>query len=86
MIVALLILVAFILLVIEHRITKGHKKLMSALENLTAAIARNTAAVDAVIEAWNKPNATEEQIQAAADAVNAQAARLETLVAPPPVV
>ena len=79
-------MVTFILLVIEHRITKGQKKLMSALENLTAAVNRNTAAVDAVIEAWNKPNPTEEQVQAAADAVNAQSARLEALIAPPPTV
>lgn len=56
---------------------------MSALENLTAAVNRNTVAVDKVIEAWNKPNPTEEQVQAAADAINTQAERLEKLVAPP---
>ena len=56
---------------------------MSALENLTASVNRNTVAVDKVIEAWNKPNPTEEQVQAAADAINTQAERLEKLVTPP---
>lgn len=56
---------------------------MSAFENLTAAITRNTAAVDRVVEEWHKPSPTEEQVQAAADAVDAQAVRLEQLVTPP---
>jgi len=86
MIAGLLILVTFILLVIEHRITKGQKKLMSALENLNGSITRLTVAVDTAVAEWHKPSATDEQVQAAADAVNAQAERLETLVAPPPAV
>ncbi|MBK8001731.1 MAG: hypothetical protein IPK15_24265 [Verrucomicrobia bacterium] len=57
---------------------------MSALENLTAAVNRNTVAVDKVIEAWNKPNPTEEQVQAAADAINTQAERRRSWWLRPP--
>lgn len=57
---------------------------MSALENLNGSITRLTAAVDTAVAEWHKPSATDEQVQAAAEAVNAQAERLESLVAPPP--
>ncbi len=62
---------------------RHHKELMAALQNLTAATTRLAAAVDKVTEQWHVPNPTEDQIQAAADAVDAQSTRLETLTATP---
>ena len=52
---------------------------MAALANLAAATNRLTKAVDRIVDEWNKPNPTEEQIQAASDAVDAQSARIEAL-------
>ena len=60
------------------------RKFMSALENLTAAITRLQASVDAAVTDINTPHPTEAQVQVAADAVNAQSERLELAVNPPP--
>lgn len=51
-------------------------KMTKALENLNASITALTAAVDAVVPVLGAPRASEAEIQAAADAVAAQAARL----------
>ncbi len=56
---------------------------MTALENLTAATTRLATAADKIVAEWHKPSATDEQVQAAADTVNAQSERLEGLVANP---
>lgn len=52
-----------------------------ALDNLTAATVKLTSSVDAAVTQISTPDATETQIQTAADAVNSQAARLDTAVA-----
>lgn len=58
-------------------------KIMSALENLTAAITRLQGSVDAAVTVINTPHPTDAQVQTAADAVNAQSDRLDTAVTPP---
>jgi hypothetical protein len=60
-----------------------HKEIMSALENLTAATQNLTASVDAAVTVLNTPHPTDAQVQSAADAVNAQTARLNSAVTPP---
>jgi len=60
------------------------RKIVSALENLTAAITRLQASVDAAVTDINTPHPTEAAVQVAADAVNAQSERLELAVNPPP--
>lgn len=57
------------------------KQLMVALDNLQAAINRLSAATDAAVTELNTPHPTDAAIQSAADLVNAQAERLETVVA-----
>ena len=52
-------------------------KIMSAINNLQDALARLSAATDSAVTVLNTPHPSEEAIQAAADLVNAQAARLE---------
>jgi len=52
-------------------------EIMSAINNLQDAIARLSTATDAAVTVLNTPHPTEEALQAAADLVNAQAARLE---------
>ena len=49
---------------------------------MTAAIADNTAAVDELIAAWNKPDATDAQLNAAAAVIEANSARTRALFAP----
>ena len=51
--------------------------IMSALNNLQDALNRLTTATDTAVTVLNTPHPTEEALQAAADLVNAQAARLE---------
>jgi len=51
--------------------------IMSALTNLQEALNRLTAATDNAVTVLNTPHPTEEALQAAADLVNSQAARLE---------
>lgn len=65
-------------------------KVMSALENFTAALNRITASVDAAVTVMNTPHPTDAQVQAGADALNAQSDRLDAasgntppVVAPP---
>lgn len=58
--------------------------IMSALENLTAAITRLQTSVDAAVTDINTPHPTDAQVQTAADAINAQSDRLEAAVNPPP--
>lgn len=55
---------------------------MTGLERLTAAVADNTKAVDELIAAWNKPDATDEQLNAAAAVIEANSARTRALFAP----
>ena len=52
-------------------------EIMSALVNLQDAISRLSHATDKAVTVLNTPHPTEEGLQAAADLVNAQAARLE---------
>lgn len=56
---------------------------MTALENLTKAIANLTTAVDMVSTKF-PIGASEAEVQAAADGVNAQVVRLNNLITPPP--
>jgi len=58
------------------------KKIMAALDNLTKAISDLTTAVSALPQAGTS-GATEEQVQAAADAVNAQTAIITAKQTPP---
>lgn len=51
--------------------------IMSALTNLQDALNRLTTATDTAVTVLNTPHPTEEALQAAADLVNSQAARLE---------
>lgn len=62
---------------------KRHKELMTGLERLTAAVADNTKAVDELIAAWNKPDATDEQLNALSTVVEANSARTRALFTPP---
>ena len=52
-------------------------EIMAAINNLQDALARLSAATDSAVTVLNTPHPSEEAIQAAADLVNAQAARLE---------
>lgn len=52
-------------------------EIMSAINNLQDALARLSSATDSAVTVLNTPHPSEEAIQAAADLVNAQAARLE---------
>ncbi len=56
---------------------------MSALENLTAAVTGLTATIDTVVAEWQKPTPTDDQVQAAADAVANQDKRLKDMMVPP---
>lgn len=64
-----------------HQSKHQHKELMAALDNLTAAVTRLQASVDAAVTEITTPHATDAQVQSAADAVNAQSARLDAAVA-----
>lgn len=55
---------------------------MSAIANLTSAVQANAAAVDRLVAAWNLPNPTEAEIQAAADSISAQTGRINALLTP----
>jgi small-conductance mechanosensitive channel len=57
--------------------TERLDKIMSAINNLQDALARLSSATDSAVTVLNTPHPSEEAIQAAADLVNAQAARLE---------
>ena len=52
-------------------------EIMAAINNLQDALARLSAATDSAVTVLNTPHPSEEAIQAAADLVNSQAARLE---------
>ena len=52
-------------------------EIMGAINNLQDALARLSSATDSAVTVLNTPHPSEEAIQAAADLVNAQAARLE---------
>ena len=62
------------------RLTKELNKLMTGLERLQAAIADNTLAVDELVTAWNKPDATDEALNAAAGVLEANNARVRTTI------
>jgi hypothetical protein len=73
---------------IENRNEERHtdiKLMASALENLTAAVATLTTSVDNAVKVLATPHPTDAQVQSAADAVNAQSARLDVAdgVTPP---
>jgi hypothetical protein len=57
--------------------TERLKEIMSAINNLQDALARLSSATDSAVTVLNTPHPSEEAIQAAADLVNSQAARLE---------
>lgn len=58
---------------------------MTGLERLTAAIADGTKAVDELVEAWNKPDATDEALNSLAVNQEANNARIRsTIVTPKP--
>lgn len=65
-------------------LTESVEKMASALENLTAAVTKLQASVDAAVTVINTPHPTDAQVQAAADAVNAQSDRLDAAVTPVP--
>jgi len=52
---------------------------MNGLERLTAALADNTRAVDELVVAWNKPDATDEKLNDLAAVVEANTARTRAL-------
>jgi hypothetical protein len=54
------------------------------LENLTKAVTDLTTAVDGAVTVLNTPHPTDTQVQAAADAIQSQIARLNAAVNPPP--
>jgi hypothetical protein len=57
---------------------------MTGLERLTAAVVDNTKAVDELVAAWNKPDATDEQLNGAAAVIEANNARTRALFTPAP--
>ena len=59
---------------------------MTALENINDAIAKLTVSVDKIVAEWTIPTTgvSEADVNAAADAVNVQVARLDALTTPPP--
>lgn len=57
---------------------------MTGLERLTAATADNTAAVDELIVAWNKPDATDAQLNTIAESIESNSARIRATIAPAP--
>jgi hypothetical protein len=64
--------------------TKSTKIIMKAIENLTQSVSALTTAVDGVVAVLSNPPVTNDtDIQAAADAVTAQTARLTAAVTPP---
>ena len=52
-------------------------EIMTAINNLQDALVRLSSATDSAVTVLNTPHPSEEAIQAAADLVNSQAARLE---------
>lgn len=69
-----------------RELTKEKKHMAKSLDNLTAAIGKLTTSVDAAVAKLGTPptGVPEADVQAAADAVNAQSARLDTAVSPTP--
>ena len=55
----------------------------SALENLNEAIAKLNTSVDSAVTVILTPHPTDAQVQSAADAITAQADRLDKAVTPP---
>ena len=55
-----------------------------SIDNLTAAVSRLTTSVDAAVAKLGTTGVPEADVQAAADTVNAQSARLDAAVNPPP--
>jgi hypothetical protein len=67
----------------KHDLERMVNKIVSALENLTAATTALQKSVDAAVTVINTPHATDAQVQTAADAINSQSARLDNAVTPP---
>lgn len=61
---------------------QNYKEIMEELNNLNQAIATLQGTVDEAITVLNTPHPTNTAVQAAADAVNAQSARLKAALAP----
>ena len=61
-----------------RKVITNQQHIMTALESLNASVIALTATVDEVVTVLNTPHPTEAQVQAAADAVSAQLARLNT--------
>ncbi len=58
-----------------------HHQIMAALDNLNASLVKLQASVDAAVTEITTPHPTDAQVQAAADTIQAQAARLDAAVA-----
>jgi hypothetical protein len=67
----------------KHDLERMVKIIVSALENLTAAITKLQGSVDGAVTVINTPHPTDAQVQTAADAVIAQSTRLDVAVTPP---
>ena len=60
------------------------KRMANSLDNLTASVTRLTASVDNAVTVLGTPHPTDAQVQAAAEAINSQADRLDLAANPPP--
>ena len=67
----------------KHDLERMVNKIVSALENLTAAITKLQGSVDGAVTVINTPHPTDAQVQTSADAINSQSARLDVAVTPP---
>lgn len=61
----------------SQKLIRVINRMANAIENLTAAVSKLTSSVDAAVAKLNTPNVPEADVQAAADAVNIQSARLD---------
>jgi hypothetical protein len=66
-----------------HDLKKLEHKIMAAIDNLNGAVTALTTAVDAAVTDINTATPTDTAIQAAADTITAQTARLNAAVNPP---
>lgn len=67
----------------KHDLNHLERKIMAAIDNLNDAVKTLQASVDAAVTDINTALPTETAVQAAADTINAQSARLDAAVNPP---
>jgi hypothetical protein len=60
-----------------------HEEIMNGLQRLTEASADTTKAVDELVEAWNRPDATDEALIALAVTQEANNARIRATIGTP---